>query len=104
MERALPCPKLQSDLQEKDTCNSKHMKQNTAEIMKNNNAELGNLKQMLESGQMNVLTIEMDASEAEEDARSLELELMQAQAAHERKEKAEQQGKETSEKIAELVG
>ncbi|MDO8269535.1 MAG: hypothetical protein Q7T54_02590 [Candidatus Levybacteria bacterium] len=80
------------------------MKINNAEIIKTNKTEMGNVKDMLQEARTNVSQIELEASQAEEDARSLELELIQAQAAHERREEAERQGKETNEKIAELTG
>jgi hypothetical protein len=80
------------------------MKQNNAEIIKTNMTEKMDLKQMVEDARARVSTEELEAHEAEEDKRSLELELMQAQAAHEKKEEAERQGKETSEKITEISG
>jgi hypothetical protein len=79
------------------------MKQNNAEVLKNTGLE-NNLKEMLSNSRMSVREEEMEAREAEDDVRSLELELMQAQAAHEAKEEAERKGKETSEKIQEIVG
>ncbi len=80
------------------------MKQNNAEIMKNTNSESLDLKQMVEESKMKVATEQREAHESEEQARSLELELREAQAAHERREQAERQGKETNEKVAELTG
>ena len=80
------------------------MKQNNAEILKTNATEAVDLKGMLVKARENVRQEELRASEAEEEARSLELELMQAEAAHEAKEEAEKKGKETSEKISELTG
>lgn len=80
------------------------MKIQSAEIIKTNTSEAGNLKDKLQEARVNVSQIEMEASQAEEDERSLELELLQAQAAHERREEAERQGKETNEKISELTG
>lgn len=79
------------------------MKMNSAEIIKNQ-AESGDLKQMLEDAKMMVANEQIEARESEEDAKSLELDLLQAQAAHERREEAERQGKETTEKITELTG
>lgn len=79
------------------------MKMNSAEIIRHESGD-GNLKQMLEDAKMIVANEQMEAQEAQEEARSLELELIQAQAAHERKEEAERQGRETSEKITELTG
>lgn len=76
------------------------MKSNNAEVLKNTNNEKFDLKQAVENARMQVSTEQLEAQEAEEEARSLELELMQAQAAHEKKEEAEKQGKETGEKIA----
>ena len=80
------------------------MKQNNAEILKTNATEAVDLKEMLATARENVRQEELRASEAEEEARSLELELMQAEAAHEAKEEAEKKGKETSEKTSELTG
>ncbi len=80
------------------------MKQNTAEIMKTNSTEGMDLKQIQKEVEMKVSGEQLEASQAEEDARSLEMELREAQAAHERKEEAERQGKETNEKITELTG
>ncbi len=79
------------------------MKVNSAEIVKASNHEAGDLKQMLEDAKMIGAQEQLDAHEAEEDVKSLEIELMQAQLAHERKEEAELKGKETSEKIDGLV-
>ena len=80
------------------------MIQNTAEILKTNNKEGMDLKEMhREITQMKDEEV-IEASENEEEARSLELELMEAQAAHERKEEAERQGKEVKEKMRELTG
>lgn len=80
------------------------MKQNNAEILKINTNESMDLKQMVEQARMKVSTEQLETNEAEEDARSLELELMEAQVTHEKKEEAERQGKDTSEKITELTG
>ena len=80
------------------------MKMNNAEILKTNTTEAIDLKEMLSTARENVRQEELRASEAEDEARSLELELMQAEAAHEAKEEAEKKGKETSEKISELTG
>jgi hypothetical protein len=78
------------------------MKNTNAEIMKGNNTENIDIKQMLSDAKLKVSTEQMEAGQAEEEARSLELELQEAQAAHEKKEEAERQGKETSEKINEI--
>lgn len=80
------------------------MKVNGAEIIKQQTHESGNLKTALSEARMHVQSEQREAQEAEEEARQLELQLMEAQAAHERKEEAERKGKETSEKIAELTG
>ncbi len=80
------------------------MKQNNAEILKTNKAEGVDLKEFLSEARREVAEETQEAHEAEEEARSLELELMQAQAAHESKEEAERKGKETSEKITEMTG
>ena len=80
------------------------MKRNNAEIIKTNNREATSLTDMLTGAKLMVAQETREANEAEEEARSLELELMEAQAQHERKEEAERQGKETNEKIAELTG
>ena len=79
------------------------MKVNSAEIVKGT-SDRADIKQMLEDATLMVAEQELKAHEAEEDAKSLEIELMQAQSAHERREEAERQGKETTEKIAELTG
>lgn len=78
------------------------MKLTNAEIIKKDQAK--DTGQLLENARNDEQNIEFKAQKAEEDARSLEMVLMQAQAAHERKEEAERHGKETSEKIAELAG
>lgn len=75
-----------------------------AEIMKNQNHEAISLKDMLQEAKGEVTNAEMKAAQAEEEARSLELELLAAQAAKERREEAERQGKETKEKITEATG
>lgn len=80
------------------------MKQANAEILKTNKNEKLDLSQMLTEARTMVSDEQMEANQAEEDSRSLELELMEAQAAHERKEEAERQGKETKEKITEMTG
>jgi hypothetical protein len=80
------------------------MKNTNAEILKTNTVESMDLKQMVETARMKVSTEQMEAHTAEDDARSLELELREAQVTHEKKEEAERQGKETSEKITELTG
>lgn len=80
------------------------MKQNNAEIMKNHNSASLDLKHMVEEAKMRVSEEQLEAQESEEEARSLELELLEAQRAHERREEAERQGKETNEKIGELTG
>ena len=80
------------------------MKQNNAEILKTGKSEGQDLKQMLADAKLKVSNEQMEASQAEEEARSLELQLMEAQAAHERKEEEERQGKETKEKITEMTG
>lgn len=80
------------------------MIQNTAEIIKTNKAETVDLKETLSRARTEVSQIELGATEAEQEAQSLELELMQAQQAHERKEEAERKGKETKEKITEMSG
>jgi hypothetical protein len=78
------------------------MKQNNAEVLKNTNTERFDLKQAVENARMQVSTEKLEAQEAEEQAKSLEIELLQAQATHEKKEEAERQGKESAEKINEL--
>lgn len=80
------------------------MKLTNAEILKTKSKETIDTGQMLEEARMNVQKVEFEATDAENEARSLELELMKAQAAHERREEAERQGKESNEKIAELTG
>ena len=80
------------------------MIQNNAEMLKTNRIEGTDLKQMLVDAKQMVGEQEMEAGKAEEDAQSLELELMQAQAAHEGKEEAERKGKETKEKMQEMTG
>ena len=75
-----------------------------AETLKTNTNENLDLKQMVEAARMDVSTEQMETQEAQEDARSIELELQEAQALHEKREEAERQGKETSEKITELTG
>lgn len=80
------------------------MKNTNAEILKTNMTESVNLKEMLANARGVVGDEQLKAHEAESDARSLELELLQAQAAHEAKEEAERKGKETSEKIDEVTG
>lgn len=79
------------------------MKIHNAEIMKGTKTEM-NLEDVVKSAELTVQAIEMEAGQAEEDARSLELELIEAQAAHEKKEEAERSGHETNEKITELGG
>jgi hypothetical protein len=80
------------------------MKQNNAEILKTNKAEGVDLKEFLSEARHEVADETQEAREAEEQAQSLKLELMQAQAARESKDEAERKGKETSEKIAEVTG
>ncbi len=80
------------------------MRHANAEIMKANTFEEGSLKKMLVEAKQEVMEISLDAQEAEEDTRSLELELIEAQAAAERRAEAEEKGKETKEKITELTG
>ncbi len=79
------------------------MKQNNAEIFKANKVDV-DLKEMLSMARENVQREEFEVSKSEEEARNLEIELLQAQAANERKEEAEKKGKETSEKIQEITG
>ncbi len=80
------------------------MKLTNAEILKRDTTEAIDLKEMLSTAREHVRQEELRASEAEEEARSLELELMQAEAAHEAKEEAEKKGKETTEKIESIAG
>ncbi len=80
------------------------MKNANAEIIKTNRTETVNLTDMVTGAQQRVEIANREADQTEEEARSLELELIEAQAARERKEEAERQGKETNEKIAELTG
>lgn len=80
------------------------MIQNNAEILTTNKRETINMKDTLVEARKEVSAEQLEASEAEENARSLELELMEAQKAQERREEAERKGKETKEKITEATG
>ena len=80
------------------------MIQNTAEILKTNKKEGMNIEEIRQEVTNMKEEVVTDATEAEETARSLELELMEAQAAHERKEEAERSGREVKEKMQELTG
>lgn len=80
------------------------MKMNNAEIIKTDKAENLDMQQLVSEAKMKVEKEQHDASQAEDEARSLELELREAQVAHERREEAEHQGKETTEKITEMTG
>lgn len=80
------------------------MKNMNAEVLKNTNTEKFDLRQAVESVRQAVSKEQFEANEAEEKARSIEIELLQAQAAHEKKEEAQRQGKETNEKIGEITG
>ncbi|HVZ66722.1 MAG TPA: hypothetical protein VG917_00500 [Patescibacteria group bacterium] len=57
----------------------------------------------LSEARMQVAKVEFDAASAENEERNLEIELLKAEAAKERKEQAERQGRETKEKIGEAV-
>lgn len=78
------------------------MKNITGETIKGN-AEI-NIENVVREVQIKVQTEQVAAQKADEEARSLEMELMEAQVAHERKEEAERKGKETQEKVTELTG
>ena len=80
------------------------MIQNNAEIIANNKVESVDMKDLFSVAREERDTVEQGANEAEEINRSLELELMEAQNARERKEEAERKGKETKEKISEMAG
>ena len=81
-----------------------HMRNVNAEIIKNDTTGGMDMKEMVIHVKEMVGQGELRTAEAEEDARSLELELMTAQAQHERREEAESRGRETNEKISELTG
>lgn len=57
----------------------------------------------LSEAQMKVSKVEFDAAAAENEARSLQIELLKAEAAAERKHEAQEKGRETKEKIGEAV-
>lgn len=80
------------------------MKNTNAETIRVERHEQMDLKEMVTEAKMKVQTEQLEASSSEDEVRSLELELREAQVAHERREEAERQGKETNEKIAELTG
>lgn len=79
------------------------MKTNNAEVITNRKAE-GNIKDLVRQAEMNAEKVAQEAQEAEEEKRRIEMELMEAQASHEKREEAERQGKETADKVAELTG
>lgn len=80
------------------------MKNANAEILTNERHEQIDMKELVTEVKLKVQTEQLEAVRAEDEARSLELELQEAQVAHERREEAERQGKETNEKVAELTG
>lgn len=80
------------------------MRNANAEIIKTDKKEAFDMEEFVAEAKMKVTNEQHEAAKAEDEARSLELELREAQVAHERKEEAEHQGKETTEKITELTG
>lgn len=79
------------------------MKNISGETIRGNRAE-ANMENILREVQLKVQIEQQEAQEADEEARSLEIELMQAQVAHEKKEDANRKGRETQEKVTELTG
>ncbi len=79
------------------------MKNITGETIKGATKEV-NMEQIVRDVQIKVQIEQMEAAEAQEEALNLEMELLSAQAAHEKKEEAERKGRETNEKVAELTG
>lgn len=80
------------------------MIQNNAEILKTNSHEGMDMEEIHQEVTEMKDELVTGASQAEEELRSVELELMEAQAAHERKEEAERKGKEVKEKMQEMTG
>jgi len=67
-----------------------------------NNSET--MRGMVEAARAQVASEQMKVQETNQEAARLEQELLEAQAAHEQKEKAEQKGKETKEKVDAVTG
>lgn len=80
------------------------MIQNNAEILKTKRAEGADLKEMVNEFAQVKIEKNLEASEAENDVATLQLELLEIQAAAERKEEAERKGKEVKEKMQEMTG
>ena len=80
------------------------MIQNNAEILKTNSHEGMDITQIHQEVTEMKSEEVTEATRDEEELRSIELELIEAQAAHERKEEAERKGKEAKEKMQEMTG
>ncbi len=78
------------------------MREVTGEAIKNNNTEREGGR--LESARMSVGKVEQQAANTEQEERDLQIELLKAEAAAERREEAERKGKETKEKVDGIAG
>lgn len=77
------------------------MKTNESQIIRG--SETGRVTDMLQQAEYMVMQGEMDAQEAEAAEEEMRMKLEQAQAAKERKEQAENNAKESGEKIQEAI-
>lgn len=80
------------------------MKQTNPEAIKTQNTEAVNLREAVDQGRFMVQKAELEAVDAQQAERQLELELREAQVAHDQKKESEERGQETKEKISEVSG